>query len=64
VLSGAIALLARIGDGMGVVVGLSSYRSYCEHMALTHPERKAMSRSEFFRARQRDRYGGNGCRCC
>lgn len=57
--------LARLRDAAHLMVGLPSYDAYMQHMALHHPDRRPMSKSEFFRNRQEARYGGkNGGRCC
>ncbi|WP_311268912.1 CstA-like transporter-associated (seleno)protein [Sphingobium sp. WCS2017Hpa-17] len=48
-----------------LMVGLPDYDAYLRHMAVHHPDRPAMNRTEFFRDRQEARYGGkNGGRCC
>lgn len=56
---------ARLTDAWGLVVGVSSYRRYREHMAERHPDAAVLSPAAFFNARQEARYGGrNGGRCC
>lgn len=48
-----------------LMVGQPSYRAYLAHMAERHPGRRPMSRVEFFRDREKMRYGGKGGgRCC
>ena len=52
-------------DGARLMVGQPSYEAYVEHLASQHPDRRPMSRTEFFRNRQEARYGGGGgFRCC
>ena len=57
--------LERIADAVRLVVGVSSYRRYREHMAAHHPGAPLLTEAAFFNARQEARYGGkNGGRCC
>ncbi|USI73178.1 YbdD/YjiX family protein [Sphingomonas morindae] len=53
-----LAAMARL------MVGLPDYDAYRAHMAQHHPDRAVMSERDFFRDRQRARYGGGGGRCC
>jgi uncharacterized short protein YbdD (DUF466 family) len=64
-LRAACAWAARAREAIGLIVGVPSYRRYCEHRASHHPDLPVMSRVEFFDARQRARYDGkSGGRCC
>jgi len=47
-----------------LMVGQSSYEAYLQHLATHHPERSPMTRVEFFRDREKARYGSGGGRCC
>ncbi|MEN3975420.1 CstA-like transporter-associated (seleno)protein [Emcibacter sp. SYSU 3D8] len=49
-----------------LMVGLPDYDLYVLHRRIHHPDEPIMSRQEFFRERQENRYGGNGKlnRCC
>ena len=50
-----------------LMVGQPDYESYVAHVARTHPDQPAMTRTEFFRNREDRRFGmGNngGFRCC
>lgn len=47
-----------------LLVGLPDYATYAERMRQMHPERRPMSRAEFFRDRQAARYRGSRGRCC
>ncbi len=54
-------------DGARLMIGVTSYETYLEHMARTHPPRTPMTYAEFFRDRQDARYGAGGrggFRCC
>jgi uncharacterized short protein YbdD (DUF466 family) len=58
-------LASKLCESAKVIVGVPSYRHYCEHMAAHHPDRPVMTAAEFFRNRQDARYGrGSGTRCC
>jgi len=58
-------LLGRAADAARVIVGVPSYRVYCEHMRQCHPDRPVLTQAEFFRDRQDARYArGRGGRCC
>jgi uncharacterized short protein YbdD (DUF466 family) len=57
--------LLKVADAVRVIVGVPSYRAYCEHMARHHPEGRVMTAAEFFRNRQDARYNrAGGGRCC
>lgn len=59
------ALLDRMREAALLMVGQPSYDAYLRHMAAHHPERQPMTRVEFFRDREKARYGGaGGGRCC
>jgi uncharacterized short protein YbdD (DUF466 family) len=48
-----------------LMVGQPSYEAYRQHVAKHHPELEPMTRLEFFRDREKARYGGaGGGRCC
>jgi uncharacterized short protein YbdD (DUF466 family) len=48
-----------------LIVGLPDYDKYTAHLVANHPGTQALSRDEFFRARQAARFGGGGgLRCC
>lgn len=57
--------LQAVADSGRLMVGQSSYRAYCDHMATHHPGAEVMDERTFFRSRQEARYGGkNGGKCC
>jgi uncharacterized short protein YbdD (DUF466 family) len=58
------AIARRAAAAADLMVGLPDYDSYAAHMAGTHPDRKLMTREDFFRERQATRYGAGGIRCC
>jgi uncharacterized short protein YbdD (DUF466 family) len=58
------ALKARLRQAALLMVGQPPYETYLEHMRARHPDREPMSRLEFFRDRERARYGADGGRCC
>lgn len=47
-----------------LMVGQPSYEAYLQHLATHHPDRSPMTRVEFFRDREKARYGSGGGRCC
>jgi uncharacterized short protein YbdD (DUF466 family) len=49
-----------------LMVGVPDYDTYAEHRRIFHPGEPVMTRNEFFRERQENRYNGNGraFRCC
>ncbi|KUR80243.1 YbdD/YjiX family protein [Novosphingobium sp. FSW06-99] len=58
-------MLAIVTAASRLMVGQSSYRAYCDHMAAHHPDAPVMDERAFFRSRQEARYGGRGGgRCC
>ncbi|MCW1431728.1 YbdD/YjiX family protein [Novosphingobium sp. JCM 18896] len=57
-------LLARLCEVARSMVGQPSYESYLAHMKEHHPDREPMSAIEFFRDREKARYGSGGGRCC
>jgi uncharacterized short protein YbdD (DUF466 family) len=72
-LTGAISRSAQAGRGTGrylattlrLMVGVPDYETYLNHMRVNHPDQKPMEYAEFFRERQRARYGGKGrIACC
>ncbi|SFC39398.1 YbdD/YjiX family protein [Pragia fontium] len=60
--------LAKVGRYLGqaarLMVGMPDYDNYVQHMHLTHPDREVMTYEEFFRERQKARYGGGNGPCC
>ena len=59
------AFLRQLRETALLMVGQPSYEAYRQHLAAHHPERKPMTRIEFFRNREKARYGGaGGGRCC
>jgi uncharacterized short protein YbdD (DUF466 family) len=54
-------------DGGRLMVGVPNYDTYLRHVQAQHPDRLPMNEVEFFRDRQRARYGEGargGFRCC
>ncbi len=48
-----------------LMVGQPPYEVYLAHMARHHPDKAPMTRVEFFRNRERARFGGaGGGKCC
>jgi len=50
-----------------LMVGIPDYDTYVAHRRAHHPQEPVMSYAEFFRERQKARYGGEGGRigrCC
>ena len=45
------------------ISGENAYDRYLAVHAATHPDKPAMSRSEFYRLRQDDKYNNPGSRC-
>jgi len=58
------ALLAKLRETALLMVGQPSYEAYLQHMRKHHPAREPMTRLQFFRDRERARYGSGGGRCC
>ncbi|OHC74007.1 MAG: hypothetical protein A3G18_10755 [Rhodospirillales bacterium RIFCSPLOWO2_12_FULL_58_28] len=59
-------LISYIKETLLLMVGLPDYDAYVRHRLARHADRPVMSREEFFRERQENRYGANGKtnRCC
>ena len=55
--------LHAIWDYLKEISGENAYDRYLKVHAATHPERPAMTRGEFYRARQDERYSNPGSRC-
>lgn len=54
-------------EGGRLMVGVPSYDAYVRHVQAQHPDRPPMDEVEFFRDRQRARFGEGargGFRCC
>lgn len=58
------ALYLRSDRLVSLLVGMRSYDKYVEHMRQKHPERKILSRREFFKEALEARYSGGVNRCC
>lgn len=58
------ALLRRLRDTARLMVGQPNYDTYRAHMAKHHPDQPPMSRADFFRERERARFGAGGGRGC
>ncbi|HEX7871302.1 MAG TPA: YbdD/YjiX family protein [Sphingobium sp.] len=55
----------HLRDMARLMVGQPPYEAYLDHMARRHPEAAPMSRTEYFRNRERARYSGSGGgKCC
>ena len=60
-----IGLLDRMRRMAMMMVGVPDYEGYARHMHMHHPGEPVMTPTEFFRDRQKARYGGkNGGKCC
>ncbi len=46
------------------LVGLSSYEKYLEHMKRTHPDKKVLTRGEFFNECIEKKYNSGGFKKC
>ena len=57
-------ILSRFRQTALLMVGQSSYEAYLAHVRAHHPEHEPMTRIEFFRDREKARYGTGGGRCC
>jgi uncharacterized short protein YbdD (DUF466 family) len=53
-----------LGQSLRLMVGVPEYGTYVTHMRDKHPDRTVMPYEEFFRERQKARYGGKVGRCC
>ena len=56
--------LAEIARVVRTILGVPDYDRYVEHMRSHHPAEQPLSRDEFLRQRQEDRYSRPGSRCC
>lgn len=60
-------LLGKLRDGARLMVGQGDYDAYAAHRLANHPGQPAMTREEFFVARENARFGAGGeraFRCC
>jgi uncharacterized short protein YbdD (DUF466 family) len=55
--------LRTIWDYLKEISGENAYDRYLAVHATTHPGKRAMSRSEFYRWRQDEKYNNPGSRC-
>jgi uncharacterized short protein YbdD (DUF466 family) len=66
--SPSLVRLGRLaGQTARLMVGVPDYDVYAEHIRRNHPDRRPMSREEFFNNRQESRYGAGPdrvMRCC
>ncbi|MDR0479101.1 MAG: YbdD/YjiX family protein [Burkholderiaceae bacterium] len=53
-----------LGQALHLMVGLPDYDTYVAHMRNKHPGQPVMTYEEFFRERQKARYGSGAGRCC
>lgn len=57
-----------LGQAARMLIGIPDYDNYVQHMKDNHPDKPVMTYNEFFRERQKARYGGGdgkgGFRCC
>ena len=60
-LTGGLRSAARV---CRAVLGVPDYERYVEHVRTHHPGTEPLSRDEFLRRRQSDRYERPGSRCC
>ena len=58
------SLLSWLQQTALLMVGQPPYEAYLNHMRLRHPGEEPMTQLEFFRDRERARYGSGGGRCC
>lgn len=50
---------------VGMIAGVPDYEKYLQHMKTDHPDKKPMTRKDFFDQVQKEKYGGNRMnRCC
>ncbi|MET0364277.1 MAG: YbdD/YjiX family protein [Sphingobium sp.] len=55
----------RLCDMARLMVGQPPYETYLDHMVRHHPDTAPMTRTEYFRNRERARYSGSGGgKCC
>ena len=55
--------LRAIWEYLKEISGENAYDRYLTVHTATHPDKRAMSRGEFYRARQDDKYNNPGSRC-
>jgi uncharacterized short protein YbdD (DUF466 family) len=58
------ALARDTADVIRRIIGVPDYDRYVAHVQAHHPGAEPMSRAEFIRQRQVDRYSKPGSRCC
>jgi uncharacterized short protein YbdD (DUF466 family) len=58
------ALVRDTANVIRRVIGVPDYDRYLAHVQAHHPGAQPMSRAEFIRERQVDRYSRPGSRCC
>jgi len=63
-LQSVVAMWRDTANVISRVIGVPDYDRYLAHLAARHPGAKPMSRDEFIRQRQIDRYSKPGSRCC
>lgn len=56
--------LRRVAGALRVIAGAPDYERYLAHVRRRHPGAAPLSREEFARRRERDRYDKPGSRCC
>jgi uncharacterized short protein YbdD (DUF466 family) len=57
-------LLARLAEGLRIVIGAPRYDAYRQHIANHHPHQVPLSRGEFERSRLDAKYSTPGAKCC
>ena len=55
--------LRAIWEYLKEISGENAYDRYLAIHTATHPDKRAMTRGEFYRARQDDKYNNPGSRC-
>ena len=55
--------LRAIWNYLKEISGENAYDRYLAVHTATHPDKRAMTRGEFYRARQDDKYNNPGSRC-
>ena len=55
--------LRAIWEYLKEISGENAYDRYLTVHTATHPDKRAMTRGEFYRARQDDKYNNPGSRC-
>jgi uncharacterized short protein YbdD (DUF466 family) len=56
--------LESVARVVRTILGVPDYERYVKHMRSHHPSEQPLSRDEFLRERQEDRYSRPGSRCC